>query len=206
LRLARPEGSRFLRELTFSPGEKLYGAPRFEADFCQFFEKLPENSCPAFQIPRPRSLLGLNGCLPIVFTRDREDDAERQAFTPRCRDAHVWTRERIIEEVKKMAASCGGSLSPCAFWRDSGLTRHHFYRLFPGGWTEVRHLAGIPPHASDPTRYHALTDEQLLQEFHRVTCELGAIPTLYRISAHAKFSADIFRKRFGSRAGLVPSA
>src|SRR5260370_7323392 len=85
----------------------------------------------------------------------------------------VWTRERIVELAKEVAAK--SPLSRREFYRRSGVSEYYVYRLFPdGGWTEVRQLAGIGRHPQDKA---LRSDEQLLQEFHRVASELAVIPT-----------------------------
>ncbi len=107
----------------------------------------------------------------------------------------VWTREQIVELAKEVAAE--SPLSRREFYRRSGVSDYYVYRLFPdGGWTEVRQLAGIGrhPHDKDP-----LSDEQLLQEFHRVASELGTIPSWSRFGSLARIGLETLPKRFGGR-------
>jgi hypothetical protein len=96
-----------------------------------------------------------------------------------------WTRERIIQAAKQAAAGRNPPLSVPVFCRRSGVKPYHIYRLFPSGWTEVREYAGIPRNPKDNA---PITDEQLLQKFHRVVCEIGAIPTSNRFEALAHVS------------------
>jgi hypothetical protein len=108
-----------------------------------------------------------------------------------------WTREQIIEAAKQTAAGHPGPLSKVAFCRRSGIGEYHLYLLFPeGGWGEVCELAGIARH---PCNLGRLTNEQLLQEFHRVVCEVGAIPSWMRFRSLARFGHTRIRKRFGSK-------
>jgi hypothetical protein len=109
----------------------------------------------------------------------------------------VWTRERIVELAKELAAKSDGPLSSRQFYRRSGVSDYRLYRLFPdGGWTEVRQLAGIGRHPRDKDH---LSNEQLLQEFHRVASELGTIPSWRRFFALTSVGQDALPKRFGGR-------
>lgn len=112
-----------------------------------------------------------------------------------------WTRESIIEAAKRIADQCGNPVSRSEFRKQVGITDYWIYRLFPeGGWREIRELAGIERHPNDND---PLTDEQLLQEFHRVASELGAIPTWPRFASLANVSSDTIRKRFGGGPGVL---
>jgi len=107
------------------------------------------------------------------------------------------TRESIIEAAKTAAASADGPLSKKAFIQASGISEDRLRRLFPeGGWSEVQQRAGLERH---PKYNEALSDEEILEEFHRVVCELGTIPTWHRFAASAGISDDVVRKRFGGR-------
>jgi hypothetical protein len=49
----------------------------------------------------------------------------------------------------------------------------------------------------------SLSDEDLINEFHRVATELGDIPSWHRFSSHARVSADVVRRRFGGVQGTL---
>lgn len=49
----------------------------------------------------------------------------------------------------------------------------------------------------------ALSDEDLMEEFHLVASQLGSIPTWARFSAEADVSADVVRRRFGGMQGTL---
>jgi hypothetical protein len=115
----------------------------------------------------------------------------------------TWTRERIIEEVKQLAAQSNGPVSGTAFRRRLGLTEDQFRGLFPGRWAEVRQLAGIAPHPHDSRRCKELTREELLEEFHRLVCQLRTVPNWDRVAALAKFSPYLYRKHFGGKLQTV---
>jgi hypothetical protein len=119
-----------------------------------------------------------------------------------CREAmSKITRETIIRAARKTADQLGHPISRADFERVTGISQYHIYRLFPeGGWTEVKHLAGLKRHPKDN---QPLTDEQLLQEFHRVASSLGRIPTWTLFSTQADISADVVRRRFGGLQGTL---
>jgi hypothetical protein len=112
------------------------------------------------------------------------------------------TREGIIQAAKRAAEELRSSvLSRRDFTRSTGISDYHIYRLFPdGGWTEVRTLAGLDKHPHDR---EALTDEQLLAEFHRVVSMIGEIPPWHVFTARADISSDVIRRRFGGLQGTL---
>src|ERR687889_632601 len=110
------------------------------------------------------------------------------------------SRDTVIRAAKRAAQEAGSGLSRPKFEQQTGISQYHIYKLFPGGWSEVKQLAGLNPHPMDQ---QALTDEELLAEFHRVTTALGDIPTWARFSRHARMSADVIRRRFGGTQGTL---
>lgn len=112
-----------------------------------------------------------------------------------------WTRETIIEAAKQAKANCNGPLSLPEFCERAGISYHFIYSLFPdGGWTEIRDLAGIDRHPNDKD---SLTDEELLREFHRVSANLGDIPTWNRYDSLASVSMRTLKRRFGGGQGTL---
>jgi hypothetical protein len=112
----------------------------------------------------------------------------------------VWTRERIVEAAKEAAGKSGGPLSRREFSRRFGVSQYQIYHLFPeSGWTEVRRLAGIARHAKE----NRFSDEELLQEFHRVVSKLGAIPGRHLFTSVAKVGPSCLMRRFGNKAGTL---
>jgi len=112
-----------------------------------------------------------------------------------------WTRKSIIQAANEAAAKSSGPLSRSEFCQLSGVSQYYIYRLFPeGGWTEIRSLTGIDRHPKDN---EPLSDEQLMQEFHRIASELGTIPSWHRFASLATVSADALRNRFGGTQGTL---
>jgi hypothetical protein len=111
------------------------------------------------------------------------------------------TREALVEATKLAAAKLDGPLSRAEFTRITGISQYHIYKLFPeGGWSEVRRLAGLPPHPRDN---QPLTDEEILAEYHRVATDFGDIPTWPIFASRAAISADVVRRRFGGLQGTL---
>lgn len=111
------------------------------------------------------------------------------------------SREDVIREAADIAARRGVStLTRVDFLRESTITAHQIYSLFPeGGWTTVLQAAGLelPPQAAP------LDDEALLVEFHKVASGLGRIPTWRIFHDRAGVSSDTVRKRFGGLEGTL---
>ncbi len=111
------------------------------------------------------------------------------------------TRESIIEAAKAAAAQTGGVVSRVDFKRITGIGDYHVYRHFPeGGWSEVQELAGVQRHEKDND---PLSDSELIEEFHRVSTELGTIPTWAKFDARARVSCATVKKRFGGLQGTL---
>jgi hypothetical protein len=111
------------------------------------------------------------------------------------------TREAIIDAARQAAEKVGPAISRSEFERIAGIGQYHIYRLFPqGGWSEVKKLAGLDRHPKDNAN---LTDEALIEEFHRVASLLGKIPTWAVFAHHATVSADVVRRRFGGLQGTL---
>jgi hypothetical protein len=86
------------------------------------------------------------------------------------------------------------------FVRESGIPKHTIYTLFPeGGWASVLEEAGLKTGGSG----FALEDDDLLTEFHRVTTELGKIPSWNLFNSRSKISGDTIRRRFGGTSGTL---
>ncbi len=111
------------------------------------------------------------------------------------------TKADLIEAARRASKKRGRPLSRSDFERISGISQYHIYRLFPdGGWSELKKLAGIAKH---PRHRARLEDDRILREFHSVASELGRIPTLIHFNSHAQISADVLRRRFGGRKGVL---
>jgi len=111
------------------------------------------------------------------------------------------TRESIIEAAKEAARQVAGPLSRADFVRITGISEYHIYKIFPqGGWSEVRQLAGL---GRNPKQTVALSDDELLREYHRIVTTIGDIPTWFVFNDMANISADVVRRRFGGSQGTI---
>jgi len=107
----------------------------------------------------------------------------------------------MIDAAKSAAARAGSDLSRSDFLRETGISEHQIYRLFPEGrWTELKRLAGLD---RNPRHRTALEDEEILSEFHRIASDLGSIPTWAVFAHQARISADVVRRRFGGLQGTL---
>ncbi len=112
-----------------------------------------------------------------------------------------FTKPDLIRAAQDASKKQGGSLLRSDFERISGISQYHIYRLFPdGGWSELKMQAGIAKH---PRHHDRLEHHQILSEFHSVVSELGRIPTWAQFNSHAPISADVLRRRFGGRKGVL---
>ena len=111
------------------------------------------------------------------------------------------SKEHIISLAKKIADRLGkDSLPRSDFVRESGISTHYIYTLFPeGGWTDVCKKAGLK---TEGTGY-PIEEESLLEEFHRIASQMGKIPTWKQFQAKSKVSADTLRKRLGGTQGTL---
>jgi hypothetical protein len=118
--------------------------------------------------------------------------------------AVLWQRlqkREIIQEARRAAEQNNGILSKTDFTRITGIGQHHIYRLFPeGGWTEVKKFAEIERH---PMHRAPLSDEELLEEYHKVTTKTGKIPTRFLFDKHSKASKGSLEKHFGGMRGAL---
>jgi hypothetical protein len=111
------------------------------------------------------------------------------------------TREVIIEAAKEAQSKFKAPISKKDFERISGISEYHIYRLFPdGGWSEVKTLACLDRH---PKHNRPVSDDLAMQEFNRVTSELGRIPSWAQFDARSSISADVIRSRFGGHKGIL---
>jgi hypothetical protein len=111
----------------------------------------------------------------------------------------VITRKDLVEAAERAQSCAPSALSRADFERETGISQYHIYRLFPeGGWTELKVEAGIDSH---PQHRTALSDSELLEEFHSVVIRLGHIPTWAIFHNQASVSADVVRRRFGGTKG-----
>jgi hypothetical protein len=60
-------------------------------------------------------------------------------------------------------------------------------------------LAGLPRHLKNKN----FTEEQLLQEFHRVVCEVGAVPSWTHFASLARVGPAVLVRRFGSKQAML---
>ncbi len=107
----------------------------------------------------------------------------------------------LIRAAQRASKKQQGPLSRSDFVRVSGISEHHISRLFPdGGWSDLKTRAGLEKH---PNHHDRLDDNAILKEFHQVASGLGQIPTLAQFNNRAQISADVLRRRFHGKTGVL---
>jgi len=111
------------------------------------------------------------------------------------------TREELIAAVIRASNLQDTPLSRRDFQKLTGIRENQIYRLFPnGGWAELKRQANLDPH---PRTRQKMTDDYLLEEFHRVVINLGKIPNWALFASLARISPDVIRRRFGGNRGTI---
>jgi len=114
-------------------------------------------------------------------------------------------REEILQDIRRVASELDkGWLTRSEYKRHGRFGIDKVYRAF-GSWNKAIVPAGLAPtpHVSgvanlQPGAWNRIPDEELQAEFIRVRETLGKVPTYFEFSGASKFSADTYRKRFGS--------
>ena len=103
------------------------------------------------------------------------------------------TREKIIDEIRRIAKELGqNQLSRSEFRRHSDISDWQLYKIFDS-WNEATEEAGLLPH----TEKEKIDDEALFIEMERVFVTFGGVCTRTKFQRLSKFSADVYKKRFG---------
>src|SRR5262249_46637725 len=111
------------------------------------------------------------------------------------------TPEFLIRAARRMARKHKGILTRKRFLEEMGIGPDIVGSRFPeGGWTQLQEAAGLPRH---PHNARAVSEKQILEEFHRVARAMKAIPTAYQFHARAAFSKEVLEKRFGGMRGFL---
>jgi len=120
-------------------------------------------------------------------------------------------REDLIEELQDVAEKLGRAPSTREFKEISDISKYHYIKEF-GSWNAARNAAnlefiqkkfgtaegepvGYTPNSGgpDPT-----PEKDLHDEIHRLTDELGRIPTKGEMDSKGNFSTSTYEKRFGT--------
>lgn len=105
-------------------------------------------------------------------------------------------KHQLIERMKEVAQEIGTDyLTRQEFQKRTGVTWSPVYRLFPGGWIEALKTAGLKPHDAYKTK---IPDEELFNDYFRITNELGRFPTYYEVGHRSKYSKNVYARRFGN--------
>jgi hypothetical protein len=118
----------------------------------------------------------------------------------KCKNKKSLTREGIIKAVKAAGKRCGGALSRDDFLRETGLSEYHIRKFFAGRWLELLKVAGVKCH---PFYHPRLSDEEILEDYHRIVRQLRRIPTWDEIRKWTRYSQSAYEKHFGTIDGIL---
>lgn len=106
-----------------------------------------------------------------------------------------WTKAAVIARAKEVGARHRGTLNVEQLTKEGDVPYAAVLRLFPkGGFIRLRREAGLV-RPRDP---RVISDETLMQEFHRVAQLVGGVPTIRQVSARTGRS-PITLRRLGGR-------
>jgi AraC-like DNA-binding protein len=104
-----------------------------------------------------------------------------------------YSREGIIEAIRRVAARTGAGLSMSEFCRQTGFSENLLYRHFES-WAEARDCADLPPRVPQRAK---LSDRFLLEDLHAVARTCGRIPTEAEYRASGRAGVVTLLRRFG---------
>jgi hypothetical protein len=104
----------------------------------------------------------------------------------------VSGHEEALEAIRAVAQALGHPPSRMEFKAKSPYSLDRIYRLF-GGWREAVRAAGLEPSVENVR----IPDGDLFADWAALVRKLRRIPTLLQYDRQGKFSAAVFRRRFG---------
>jgi hypothetical protein len=116
----------------------------------------------------------------------------------------MFSKEQIIEEMKRIAAGMGGTLSERDFERRSTIPLTTL-RFHLGSWQRAMKEAGLKPGEKVPET-KPKSDDELLLELIRLNKDSGELPTPALIEAKGKYKTHHYIKRWKSIAEAFQQA
>jgi hypothetical protein len=148
-----------------------------------------------------RTWVGLTSRLEERALLDKPAVARGALQGPHRTRSMAKTRKETIQAAEGIGNRPDHPISLPEFTRLTGISRDNIRKEFPnGGWTELKRFVGFAPCATHPGH---ITEEELLQEFHRVVCEANGIPTRTSLRYAARFNIGTHIKRFGGFDGIL---
>jgi hypothetical protein len=102
------------------------------------------------------------------------------------------TKEKIVEEIRKIAESLGHSPSRSKFISLTGISEFKVLKHFTS-WNEAVKSAGHKPYLGNIK----INDSDLLCDWADLVRELRQIPTRTQSQRHGKYSSGVFERHFG---------
>ena len=116
----------------------------------------------------------------------------------------MFSKEQIIEEMRRIAAGLGGALSEKDFEQRSTIPLTTL-RFHLGSWQRAMKEAGLIPGAKAP-EIKPKSDDELLLELIRLNKDSGELPTPALIEAKGKYKTHHYIKRWKSIAEAFQQA
>ena len=112
----------------------------------------------------------------------------------------VLSRREIVRAVRGYAEVRGCErFSIKEFTKGTGIPESQIYREFES-WGELREAAGLERRLKFQPWF---TEEELLEELHRVAMKLKRIPTWHEFSRHARMGWQVMHRRFGGKRAVL---
>src|SRR6185436_18382415 len=104
-------------------------------------------------------------------------------------------RDRIVDAVRRYAATTSSPLTFRGLKEKTGVTVRQVYYWFPEGWFGVLSAAGLGDRGS---RKRPVSDHELLAELQKVSADLGRWPRWTELQARSRFAPATYQVRFGT--------
>ena len=133
-----------------------------------------------------------------LYRRFRTWEEFRECFAAAARNPgngrlRKYTREGLIELIRRVAEQAGSGLTKKEFIRRTGIADGTISRHFRT-WAEARDCADLPPYVRAAQRY---SDEFLLEDFGRVAGLVRGMPTRSDYKQCGTAAVETLIKRFG---------
>jgi hypothetical protein len=116
----------------------------------------------------------------------------------------MTTRERIIDEIRRLADENGNPPGRQVFEKETGIRMPEWYGIHFRSWGDAVTQAGFQPNK----KQGKLSSEQVLRKYAEAVRHFGRIPAAVDIRMYSRGRKDFpghstFNNHFGSKAGLI---
>jgi hypothetical protein len=104
----------------------------------------------------------------------------------------LYSKEELIARLQQLAHDDGlSSISRTMWLQRTGINEYHITKYFDN-WNQFVASAGLTP--NDPSR---IPDDLLFETMHEYFIESSGVTTRTRFSREARYSADVYKRRWG---------